>query len=376
MLKKHLTGPVAIILLWISVNAVLYSRYGIKVVSDTDRYIEYAHGLMSGFYFDSHNFWYIGYGLYLAMIFKSGGGMVAVVAGQYVLSLIATLALYRASFLLWNSRIGAFVTCCLFLLFIDISQWNSYVLTESIYTSFICFSIYCLASIHKGERRWWFLVVSSFVIFITILIKPTGVALLGALVVVLVRRNVPAILVTSVLFCLLINRMLTTYLVIENYRVGEIIYAVTTYPDQSKVRGLVIEPPADLYVPPASHPPVVRIAAFVAHHPVYWTDLFLHKIFRLLVHTRPFWSMSHNLFSIAVLLVSYASFIFAIRNKAIHSDVVIFAITFLLIHILSVGITSDDWDGRFLIPMLPVIFICSGNGLTTWRNRNSTHQLS
>jgi len=380
--RKHLIDPGAIAFLWLAVNGVLYSMNSIKVVTDSKRYLEYATGLVSGFYFDSHNFWYIGYALFIALIFKFGGGIVGIVIGQYILGLAAVLALYRAAFMLWSSRISAFITCILFLLFIDISSWNSYVLTESIYVSFICFSMYGLVFIYKGERRWFVLLLISLIVLFTSMIKPTGIAMLGAVCVVgisiILKRisslaiRVVFVLMITVLFGLLVNRMLTTYLVIENYHSGEIIYAVTTIPDQSRVEGLILETPDDLYYPPASDPPAIRIAAFILHHPLYWTNLFLHKVYYLLSHTRPFWSAKHNIFSAVFLLVAYASFFMGIRDKLIGREVVIFAVTFLLVHVLSVGITSDDWDGRFLIPMLPVIFIFSGHGLANWRYRKST----
>jgi hypothetical protein len=42
----------------------------------------------------------------------------------------------------------------------------------------------------------------------------------------------------------------------------------------------------------------------------------------------------------------------------------IFSVTYILFHTLSIGLTTNDWDGRFLIPILPVIFLFSGKGLT------------
>ena len=106
------------------INLVLFYRNGVKIVADTERYIEYANGLASGFYFDSHNFWYIGYVSYLLIIFKLFGSVGAVVAGQYVLGLLAVIVLYRTAFLLWNSTLSALVTCMLFIGFTDI--WIDY----------------------------------------------------------------------------------------------------------------------------------------------------------------------------------------------------------------------------------------------------------
>lgn len=50
-----------------------HTQYGIKVVKDSARYLEYASHLENGFYFDPHNFWYIGYPLYILLLNQLGG---------------------------------------------------------------------------------------------------------------------------------------------------------------------------------------------------------------------------------------------------------------------------------------------------------------
>jgi hypothetical protein len=340
---------------WLLVNLVLFYKTGVKIVADTERYIEYANGLRSGFYFDSHNFWYIGYVSYLLLIFKISGSVGAVVVGQYLFSVLAVIALYRAAFLLGNSTASALATCLLFIGFTDILMWNSYVLTESLYTSFICFSIYCLVVIYNTKARRTFVALGVFVILFTILMKPTGLALLVAIVTVLLVRtkSIALISVSLILLVILVNRMLTTFVLVENYRAGEIIYAASE---------MVVEKPADLTNPSSSYP-LLRVVLFIVQNPVYWTKLFVLKVYYLLFHTRPFWSIFHNLFSLIVLIPSYILFFKGIKNA--DRDIVVFTSSFLLIHILSVGFTADDWDGRFLIPMLPVIFIFTGHGFNS-----------
>ncbi|MEI9917201.1 MAG: hypothetical protein WDO14_00195 [Bacteroidota bacterium] len=139
-------APLILILgAWCAVNGKLFSVYGVKVVSDSPRYIEYANGLASGFYIDTFNIWYIGYVLYLLVVFKVfAAGITGAIVGQYVLSFLSVVALYRTTFLLSRSTVSAVVASLLFVAFPDISQWNSYILTESLYISFTCFSFYFL----------------------------------------------------------------------------------------------------------------------------------------------------------------------------------------------------------------------------------------
>jgi hypothetical protein len=356
------------------VNGFLLYSNGIKVVDDSERYFEYANVLRSGFYFDPHNFWYIGYCLFILIVSLFGGGSTSIVVIQILLFCFATFSLYYTALLIWKSPGTAFVTAFLFVAFIDIPQWNSYVLAESLFVSFNCFSLLALTLLFKDTRKVWKIGLVLLIIPITFLIKPTGIALLVACASVLtlhffqsIKNNLGRLAIGAGLFGLVIlltNRMLHTYLVMENYQLGEVIYAVTTVDKvQYSINGLIVTPPENLYVPQRTWPPIVKIISFAVQHPVYWTQLFFTKAFYLLFHVRPFWSFSHNMFSVLFLLPSYFLCIVAFIRARPGGKVTVFGVTFLLINIFAVCLTSEDWDGRFLIPMLPVVFLFASRGL-------------
>jgi len=363
--------PLIIILFaWVVVNVILFSTTGIKIVSDSPRYLEYANGLASGFYVERHNFWYVGYAFYLLIVFKVfGAGVTGAVIGQYCFAFLAVIALYRTAFPLSRSTLSSVITCLLFIAFADISLWNSYILTESLYTSFICFSIFFLVTVHKHKPNAINISMAIVTVVFTFFIKPTGIALLAAVLGTIsyemFRRMAGGMVRVTILFScaavlfLLANSMMTTYGIMENYQSGEVIYDVRTYTGDYPVNGLTIDPPSDLYVP-GSPQPVVRVLLFMLYCPVYWMKLFSLKVFYLLTHTRPFWSAFHNVYSLLLLLPSYVLVFKAFIDKRVDRQTIFFSVVFLLIHIVSVGVTSEDWDGRFLIPMLPVVFVLSG----------------
>ena len=278
--------PLGVVLvLWAVVNLGLLYSNGVKVVSDSERYIEYANGLSTGFYADSFNFWYIGYAAYLLVVFHAfGGGVTEVVVGQYCLAFLAVIALHRASFLLSRSTFSSVATCVLFIVFADISLWNSYILTESLYISFTCFSIYFMVRVYKQKASAMNIAAAIAVLIFTFFIKPTGIALLAALVglamyEVIGRQQVRWVRAVSIiglttLVILLANKMIASYLIMENYAAGEVIYAVREYGGSASVEGLIVSPPADLWMPDASQPPIVKVWLFIFHNPVYWAKLF------------------------------------------------------------------------------------------------------
>lgn len=369
---KTYTHLIIICLAYICFSLYNYKINGVKIVNDSARYIEYASSLQDGFFIDPHNFWYIGYPIYILIINLLGGDTQTVVFGQYFLGLIAIISLYFASLNIWNNRLSALFTGLIFIIFIDIGQWTSYVLTESLYVSFICFSLYLLSLIYKGSANKALYITTFVTIIFTILMKPTGIALLGALLFTFVTYSLKVVrsrLLKSLIaiacltvFLVLVNKMLTTFLIMENYQKGEIIYDITTLPPRAEYQLMIISPPKDIYIPEDSTLPIIKIVNFIFHHPIYWTHLFLAKVFFLLAHIRPYWSISHNIYSLAVLLTCYYFFIKVVKREKL-SIPIIFSGFYLGVHILSVAITSEDWDGRFLIPMLPVIFLFSGYGL-------------
>lgn len=360
---------------YLGINVVLFIKDGVKIVADSERYIEYATRLHDGFYFDPHNFWYIGYSLYIALIQQLHGDVMGVVIGQYALGLLAVVALYHASLYIWNNRWSAWCTTLFYLLFIEIASWNAYVLTESIYLSFTCFSLYFLARVTR-EPSWAVGSITFIVVLFTIFIKPTGIALAGALSWVLLayylqRLNnriirVAVVLISVSTFIYLVNQRLATYLIMENYQSGEVIYGVTTVKDRAGVSIFLLDVPENSYHPSAHLPPIVKMVLFFLHHPVYWLKLFFTKAYYLLFHIRPFWSVGHNVFSLIVLIPAYFYCIRVFLKERSKNQVVTFAIVYLAIHVLSVCMTSEDWDGRFLMPMLPVVFFFSGHGISVY----------
>lgn len=362
---------VTITLLYSIVSLFLFTRYGVKYVNDTGRYLEYAQNLKSGFYFDPHNFWYIGYVSFASIVQGVFHSLLAQVILQYILYFFALLAIYKTSLLLFDDKLSATAAAVGMILFIEMPMWNSYLLTESLYTSCTCFSLLMLA-------RWWRtpsvlnFFLALLVVLFTFFIKPTGIALLAATSAVVYFLGITKVcspaarwgisFVLLIALTLLINRMLTTFLILENYQSGEIIYAITTTPVDTT--WLTVHTPSNLFLPSAELPPLLRVVSFVLHHPFYWSKLFLAKVFYFLFHVRPYWSAGHNFFSLAFLLPAYYFALAALRRKTIATPVLIFSAAFLLFHVISIGVTSEDWDGRFLAPVLPVIFLLAGKGIS------------
>ncbi len=362
---------VIIIILFIIISLTVYSIHGIKIVNDSARYLEYASNLSEGFYLDKHNFWYVGYVFFIFIIQHIfGNDPVWLILSQYLYSLAGIVFLYLTVDVLHGQRGPAILSALMYLLFIEISFWNSYILCESFYLNTICISLYFLLKLYKADRSELILILPAlFFITLTSLSKPTGVAmLLSVLLVTLyflqkqIRLRPPVFVIITLLAfigsALLLNTMLRTYLVLENYQLGEIVYGVSLVGGYEQ---LLVRVPEHLSILPETYPPLLRILHFALANFPYWIRLFSMKVFFFLLHIRPFWSITHNLFNLAFLLPLYLFTILGL--KGLPRGLSLFFYAFTGIQILSVGLTSVDWDGRFLMPLLPLLFAISSVAL-------------
>lgn len=371
--ETKLTGakPYALLaVVYLVVAAGTWYMFGVKVVADSDRYLEYADGLRSGVYVDPFNIWYIGYVLFLFVVRLFATQPLAIVTVQYVVSFVAVIAIYKASIALFKNRFSAIVSGSLYMCFAEIIAWNSYVIPEGIYSSFIAVALYFIVRKKQATGQW---VVAAAAIFFAIVIKPTGIALVGALVAIVICKQFQhskqivtrwgIIAAALVVFLFVGNYMLDSYIIIGNYLKGEIIYGITTLPDHPDFKLLTIEVPADVYVPGNDESSLVQILSFILHNPLFFIKLFLAKIFYLLFHIKPYWSFTHALFIGAILFPSYCFFVRAQFTNVLPSWLRVFSITYVALHVIIIGMTSEDWDGRFLMPILPIVFLLAPAGI-------------
>lgn len=367
--------PLAVLgMLFLVLNISLFSVLGIRVVSDSPRYLEYANELKAtGLFIDPHNIWYIGYPIFILAIQSIHNSLEAIIIAQYVLSMVAVICLYQASLVLFDNKKVAFASALLYIIFFEISIYNSYILCESLYISSIAISLYFLSKLYKGQLSKGGIVLALIPVFFAVTSKPTGVAMIAGFIAVgiywawkkldhkLSRIGFAIFLVIP--FFLLINKMLSTYGFISAYESGEIIYGVTQYAHKPFYKYVAIPPPADLFIPAGHYPPLLQMILFIIHHPIYWGQLFFSKLFYFFIHIRPFWSLWHNIFVLSILLPVYGFVLKGVHDKTLPLNIRIFTLSYISVHMLSIGLLTDDWDGRFLLPILSVLFIIFNNKL-------------
>src|SRR5690606_39449101 len=96
---------------------------------------------------------------------------------QYIIGYLAVVAIYETGLLLFNHKLRALFPALLMIGFIEIPMWNSFILSESFYISFTCFSLYFLVALYKKGINPFRLIAAILIVLITVFSKPTGIAL-------------------------------------------------------------------------------------------------------------------------------------------------------------------------------------------------------
>ena len=132
--NKHISILVSC---WFLINGFLFYSLGIKYAIDTTRFDAEANAWLNGQFEPSYRLWYSGYIVLLfvcKIIFHS---IYPSIVFQYLLSFIATLFFYQGICRLLKNEQAAFYTTLLAICYMPIQQWNTCLLTESIFISLL-----------------------------------------------------------------------------------------------------------------------------------------------------------------------------------------------------------------------------------------------
>ncbi|WP_157491485.1 hypothetical protein [Flammeovirga sp. SJP92] len=152
--------------------------------------------------------------------------------------------------------------------------------------------------------------------------------------------------------------MLLTFEIPSDYIKGDIVYNISGYPSVlAEYPYLQLKPNSTLVLNKVGDDTFWETLQFINHNFTFWFKLFLTKIFFFLAHVRPYWSLAHNLNSIIILLPLYSMLLVAGVKGKLNNIISKILLIFVLCHVLIVGCSVVDWDGRFLMPIYPVLFL-------------------
>ncbi len=358
--------------IWLLVHVFLYQWFGVKVVYDSHRYLAYANSLAEGstFWYQSSSIFYSTYALllfFLLHVLKLP--LICVVLLQTVLSGVAAIYLYKTTFLQTFSRLSALLATFLFIVWPDLQSWNLYIHTESLYISLSVFILYLFVrsqqKVTDNER-----LKLLFLLLLIMFLRPNGLFLTaGIITAILIVRYKEAFFLAGkrlLLFIPLLLLLVVLILLLEVFS-----------PLQYFINGQVIQGyngiTVTLNFPPAfdhSRLVIFQLMELFFHQPLQCLKLLLLRFLFFWGQIRPYYSLRHNLLIVTFFIPVYYLAITKLGNLRLRHPGITLMATLMLLHTLMVMAVSVDWDNRFIVPVLPFVFVLAGFGAKAGKIRN------
>ncbi|OGX89103.1 hypothetical protein BEN47_08240 [Hymenobacter lapidarius] len=359
--------------LWVLVQLAFLGQFrGPHFVNDSGHYLGYAANIAERGYFEpGHTLRYILYPLFQSFWLWLGLGWWGIVAGQMAVSALATRAIYRGTRRLAGGRCGAAALATfLFIAWPDIQRFNVFLLTESLFISLVALSFGAFTRVCQGQRKDWALLI--LVLILTALARPNGfmVALAAGLAGLDALRRRPnprpwrlallVLVLLSPLLWRLLNHQLATYYLMDTYQRGELIFQYQLW---------AVHQAQPLNMPPPGTGPVARVVYFALHNPLYLSRLMLGKLFVFISYLKPHYSLAHRVVGVAVLWPAYVLAALATQRTGIWRPGRLFLAGIFLLQTAITMLTVDDWDVRFLAPVLPMVFVLAALEVEHYQDR-------
>lgn len=353
--------PAALAALWLLVQAAfLYQYQGPHLANDSDRYLAYAQSIAERGYFEpGHNLRYVLYPLFQSLWLRLGLGGWGIVAGQLAVAALAARAVYAGTRRLADGRReAAALATLLFIAWPDVQRFNVFLLTESLFISLVALSFGAFTRLRGGRWADWVLLLG--LLALTVLARPNGflVALAAALAGLDALRRHPVrrawhlallgLLLATPLLWRALNHQLETYYLMDTYQRGELIFRSPLW---------LVQPAAPLDMPPPGTGPALRVLYFAVHNPLYMLRLMGGKLFVFLSYLKPHYSLLHRALGVLVLWPGYLLAARAAGQAGIWRPARVFLAAVPLLQAAIISLTVDDWDVRFLAPVLVAVFV-------------------
>ncbi len=337
-----------------------WKLHGPRFASDSLRYLQYAQGIATrGEFEPGHNARYVLYPLFQSLWLKLGLGRGGMVAGQVLLSGLATRSLYGATRRLVGGGRGAAALATLaFIAWPDVQPFNWYLLTESLFISLSVLSFGAFVRLRTANTptNWAALLA---LLTLAALARPNGFVLaLAALLAGLdaLRRQrdrrawrgaLLALVLLAPLAWAALNRQLATYTLLETYVRGDVIFLSPTW---------AVHSAGPLALPPPTLAPATKVLWFAAHNPAHFGRLLVGKFFAFWSGLKPHYSPAHRLLNVLLLWPAYGLALRGAARRGSWRPGRVFLAAVLGLQTAIILLTVDDWDVRFLAPVLFAVF--------------------
>jgi hypothetical protein len=342
--------------IWVVEMLFLASWLGVKQGPDSFFFLTIAQKSQFGDpYVDHHYVWYQSY-IFLLSIFQRTSLELYGMVGLQVLVASSTLfVVHDLAKQVSAHPLAPKLALFLYVIWVKSHMWHFYIYTDSLFTS--C-SLWCLWFLCRSKSPLSQISIFPLLIF-TCFLRPTGIVWIPMFCLAWLPSfkrikwgYATAIGIGAILALLWTIQMLPTFELLDSYKKGEIVYC---YPAWNQL------PPSSLVVPAGNGNSILPLAGFVFQNPLFFLKITMLKALAFLGHVKPFYSWYHNLLIVLFLFPAYYFFLVGLPHwkEKRTRYLLLFWIVF---HIGIVSLTAEDWDGRFILPLLPIVWIGAAIG--------------
>jgi 4-amino-4-deoxy-L-arabinose transferase-like glycosyltransferase len=348
-----------LLLLFLLVQAALYSRTGTVTILEAEKYIREGTELASnGRLTETRFIFYLPVILLIAVCKLTGASLFFVVLFQVLLSAISLYCFYRVAEHLttrkWALGVSVLLAVC-----IPVQQWNMYLYSDSIFISLsiIFFSILYFTGIKKTIH--WPLFI--FMLPAWCLARPAGLLFILPVFIFLlsIKPKQKLYIIAAVAAFVLIFLAAGSYFngggdldTLKPYIEEHIICFV---PQNTKGAALDVVRTGNQ---------LNDLFYYILHNPVHFISLLFQKLVSFFNLTRPWYSSFHNIALIVLMVPVYLFFIPGFFRLYRHNRAyALFLISVFIMYPVGVVLQCDDWHSRFTMPVFPLMILVAGYGL-------------
>jgi hypothetical protein len=334
-----------LVVAFVLLNMGFLALRGVQLGGDTSRYVDGA--LLDGR--PLGGYWaYSGYMAVVAFWQVIGAGLPGVVGFQIGVAAVAGAAVAALGAPL-GGRLAGLVGAAFLVVNPDVTRWHGYILTDSLYISAVVIVAFVVWRAAERGGRWYGLAL--LVLLPAATLRPTALVLLPVTAAFWGWRGV----VTRDWIGVALGGIGAVGALLLAFS-PHVQDAAGQHPGAKMWSGQVLyqhpafrmEMPSDEIPRGEGWRPDLR---YVQRHPGPTLALGVRRVAVELAHVRPYYSVRHNVVIVAVLLPLYTLALIGIAATWRHP------LTHLLLglvvaHLLFVGVTLADYDGRFLLYVL------------------------
>ncbi|MBA9077552.1 hypothetical protein [Rufibacter quisquiliarum] len=369
MKNKELVCKGLLFIGWLALQVFLYDHFGVRIVYDSHRFIKFTTQLVQEQpVTNPHVLRYLGYPIFLFPFLKAGLTFQWVVLVQAIFSGIAGALLYKAAAALTQNFRIATIAAALFLWNPDLQAYNFYILTDSLFISLTTICL-CLTLLPKSRFLWG--VFMAAIVWAT-LVRPNGFLVPVTVAVYFLLEKKPfaafnkwtvaavSLVAGGFLLWVLDRFLLPTFGLMHTYERGDIIFGYYE---------ILVNQYHQPQIPPVSSSRLQELAWFITHNPIYFLAVALLKGFFFLIHAKPYYSLGHNMAIVCFLMPIYVFAWLGFRKSGFTRAQKALLLIPVLLQLGITMLTVEDWDGRWLYPVLPPIFLLAALGGWSYLSR-------